>query len=97
VPWLLPLLVTGEIFKFLFQLEAGAVNQILLDLHLISQPIGFELSPGWAYVTVLITNIWIGVPFFSHRRPGAASLLIRAVTSDSKGACAGEPISVHGS
>jgi ABC-type sugar transport system permease subunit len=34
VPWLLPLLVTGVIFKFLFQLQAGAVNQILLDLHL---------------------------------------------------------------
>jgi multiple sugar transport system permease protein len=65
VPWLLPLLVTGETFKFLFQLQAGAVNQILLDLHLISEPIGFELSPGWAYVTVLITNIWIGVPFFT--------------------------------
>ena len=29
VPWLLPLLVTGLIFKFLFQSEAGAVNQIL--------------------------------------------------------------------
>jgi multiple sugar transport system permease protein len=65
VPWLLPLLVTGEIFKFLFQLEGGAVNQILLDVHLIHQPIGFVLSPGWAYVTVLITNIWIGVPFFT--------------------------------
>jgi multiple sugar transport system permease protein len=65
VPWLLPLLVTGTIFKFLFQLQAGAVNQILLDVHLIHQPIGFELSPGWAYATVLITNIWIGVPFFT--------------------------------
>lgn len=65
VPWLLPLLVTGVIFKFLFQLQAGAVNQILLDLHLIHQPVGFEVDPGWAYVTVLITNIWIGVPFFT--------------------------------
>lgn len=65
VPWLLPLLVTGTIFKFLFQLEAGAVNQILLDLHLIQQPVGWEVSPGWAYVSVLITNIWIGVPFFT--------------------------------
>ena len=65
VPWLLPLLVTGIIFKFLFQLEAGAVNQILLDLHLIHTPVGFELAPGWAYLTVLITNIWIGVPFFT--------------------------------
>ena len=65
VPWLLPLLVTGVIFKFLFQLQAGAVNQVLLDLHVIHQPVGFEVSPGWAYLTVLITNIWIGVPFFT--------------------------------
>ena len=65
VPWLLPLLVTGTIFKFLFQLQGGAVNQILVDVHLIHQPIGYLLSPGWAYVTVLITNIWIGVPFFT--------------------------------
>jgi len=65
VPWLLPLLVTGVIFKFLFQLEAGAVNQVLLGLHLVHQPIGFVLSPGWAYVTVLIANVWIGVPFFA--------------------------------
>jgi multiple sugar transport system permease protein len=65
VPWLLPLLVTGIIFKFLFQLQAGAVNQILQDLHLISHPVGYTLAPGWAFVTVLITNIWIGVPFFT--------------------------------
>jgi multiple sugar transport system permease protein len=65
VPWLLPLLVTGVIFKFLFQLQAGAVNQILADLHLIHVPIGFEVVPGWAYLTVLVTNIWIGVPFFT--------------------------------
>ena len=65
VPWLLPLLVTGVIFKFLFQLQAGAVNQVLLDLHLVHQPIGFEVDPGWAYLTVLITNVWIGVPFFT--------------------------------
>jgi multiple sugar transport system permease protein len=65
VPWLLPFLVTGFIFRFLFQLEAGAVNQVLVDLHLINAPIGYLLSPGWAYVTVLITNIWLGVPFFT--------------------------------
>ena len=65
VPWLLPFLVTGFIFRFLFQLEAGAVNQVLVDLHLTHAPIGYLLSPGWAYVTVLITNIWLGVPFFT--------------------------------
>jgi multiple sugar transport system permease protein len=65
VPWLLPFLVTGFIFKFLFQFEAGAVNQVLQDVHLISHPVGYLLSPGWAYATVLITNVWLGVPFFT--------------------------------
>ena len=65
IPWLLPLLITGFIFRFLFQAEAGAVNQILSDLHLISHPIGFLTSPGWAFATILVANIWLGIPFFT--------------------------------
>jgi len=65
VPWLLPFLITGTIFRFLFQLEAGAVNQLLSALGLISQPVGFLLSPHWAFTVVLITNIWLGIPFFT--------------------------------
>jgi multiple sugar transport system permease protein len=65
IPWLLPLLITGFIFRFLFQLEAGAVNEVLADLHLISHPIGFLTSPGPAFAAILIANIWIGIPFFT--------------------------------
>lgn len=65
IPWLLPLLITGFIFKFLLQTEAGAVNQVLLDIGLIGHPIGFLTSPGWAYVAILITNVWLGIPFFT--------------------------------
>ena len=65
IPWLVPLLITGFIFQFLFRAEAGAVNQVLADLHLISHPIGFLTSPGWAFLAILIANIWLGVPFFT--------------------------------
>jgi multiple sugar transport system permease protein len=65
IPWLLPLLITGFIFRFLLQTEAGAVNQVLQNLHLISHPVGFLTVPGWAYVSILIANIWIGIPFFT--------------------------------
>ena len=65
IPWLLPLLITGFIFRFLLQTEAGAANQVLQNLHLISHPVGFLTVPGWAYVSVLIANIWIGIPFFT--------------------------------
>ena len=59
IPWLLPLLITGFIFQFLLQAEAGAVNTVLENVHLISHPIGFLTSPGWAYVAVLVTTAWL--------------------------------------
>ena len=65
VPWLLPLFIVGTMFKYLFQLQGGAVNQILLDLHIISQPAGYLVSPTPAFVSLLITNIWLGIPFFT--------------------------------
>jgi multiple sugar transport system permease protein len=64
VPWLLPLIVTGVIFKFLFQLEGGAVNQLLMDVGLAHQPIDWLDTPHLGLLTILIANIWLGVPFF---------------------------------
>jgi multiple sugar transport system permease protein len=65
VPWLLPLIVTGVIFKFLFQLEGGAVNQVLMDIGLASHPIDWLDDPNLGLWTILIANIWLGVPFFT--------------------------------
>jgi multiple sugar transport system permease protein len=65
VPWLLPLIVTGVIFKFLFQLEGGAVNQLLMDVGLVHNAIDWLDDPHLALWTVLIANIWLGVPFFT--------------------------------
>jgi multiple sugar transport system permease protein len=65
VPWLLPLIVTGVIFRFLFQAEGGAVNQLLTNLGLAHQPVQWLNDPRLAFWTILIANIWLGVPFFT--------------------------------
>jgi len=65
VPWLLPLIVTGVIFRFLFQAEGGAINQVLRDLGLIHQPAQWLNDPHLAFWTILVANIWLGVPFFT--------------------------------
>jgi multiple sugar transport system permease protein len=65
VPWLLPLIVTGVIFRFLFQAEGGAVNQVLTNLGLIGQPIQWLNDPHLAFWTIVIGNIWLGIPFFT--------------------------------
>ena len=65
VPWLLPLIVTGVIFRFLFQAEGGAVNQVLMNVGLADHPIQWLNDPDLALWTILIANIWLGVPFFT--------------------------------
>ncbi|MDA8297864.1 MAG: sugar ABC transporter permease [Actinomycetota bacterium] len=65
VPWLLPLIVTGVIFKFLFQLQGGAVDQLLVNIGLVRHPIDWLDNPHLALWTILIANIWLGVPFFT--------------------------------
>ncbi len=65
VPWLLPLIVTGVIFRFMFQAEGGAVNQLLVNLHLTHEPIQWLNDPQLAFWTILMANIWLGIPFFT--------------------------------
>jgi len=65
VPWLLPLIVTGVIFRFLFQAEGGAVNQVLTSVGLVDHPTQWLNDPHLAFWTILIANIWLGVPFFT--------------------------------
>ena len=63
VAWLLPLTATALNFKFMFGINGGVINEILLKLHIISKPIEWLLgqkSPMWS---LIITNIWIGIPF----------------------------------
>ena len=65
VPWLLPLIVTGVMFRFLFQAEGGAVNQLLMNVGLADHPIQWLNDPHLSLWTILIANIWLGVPFFT--------------------------------
>jgi multiple sugar transport system permease protein len=65
VPWLLPLIVTGVIFRFLFQAEGGAINQVLKSLGVVDSPVQWLNDPHLAFWTILIANIWLGVPFFT--------------------------------
>src|SRR5262245_56490637 len=65
VPWLLPLIVTGVMFRFLFQAEGGAVNQLLMSVGLADDRIQWLNDPHLAFWTILIANIWLGIPFFT--------------------------------
>jgi multiple sugar transport system permease protein len=63
VPWLLPLVVSGTVWRWMMAYDSGVINQTLLHLHLISQPIPWLVSTKMALVAVTVANIWVGIPF----------------------------------
>lgn len=63
LPWLLPLVVGGTVFRWILDQDYGVLNQILLQLHLISEPVPWLTAPGWSLASVIIANIWAGIPF----------------------------------
>ena len=63
IAWLIPLTVTAMLFKFLLSSEVGAVNQVLLSLKIITEPIGFLINQKFIMLPIIFTNIWVGVPF----------------------------------
>lgn len=63
IPWMIPLTVTALIFKFMFGTDVGIINQFLSYINLISQNIPWLTQPVTAMIAIIITNIWIGIPF----------------------------------
>lgn len=64
-PWALSGFAIGLIWAWMFNGQFGIINDIFLRLGLISAPIGFLSNPKYAMVSVIVANIWYGIPFFA--------------------------------
>ena len=58
VPQFVSLLVMKNVLA-----EAGPMNVLLQELGWISSPLPFFTDPTWARVTVIIVDLWIGIPY----------------------------------
>ncbi|MFI8932215.1 carbohydrate ABC transporter permease [Streptomyces sp. NPDC053474] len=61
VPWLLPLIVSASTWSWMLNSDSGVVNAALHAVGI--GPVNWLTSPQWALTSVIIANIWIGVPF----------------------------------
>ena len=62
-PWLLPLVVSSSVWQWMFAQDYGVINYLLQKVGLIDDKIPWLVDPTNALVAVIITNIWIGIPF----------------------------------
>ncbi|HLR93142.1 MAG TPA: sugar ABC transporter permease [Jiangellaceae bacterium] len=61
IPWLLPLIVSGSVWAWMMNSEAGVVNFFLSFIGI--DPVNWLTSPSTAMLAVVIANIWLGIPF----------------------------------
>ncbi|KGF04002.1 carbohydrate ABC transporter permease [Actinomyces urogenitalis] len=61
LPWLLPMIVSSAIWKWMLDKDSGVINQVLGLLHLDAVP--WLTSTSVALIAVIMVNIWLGIPF----------------------------------
>ena len=57
-----PMFVSLLIMRTMLQ-PSGAVNVLLMNLGLIDKPLPFFTNATWARVTVIVINLWVGIPY----------------------------------
>ena len=62
--WAVSGFAIGLIWSWIFNGQFGLMNDILMRLHLIDAPVGFLSDPKYAMMSVIIANVWYGIPYF---------------------------------
>lgn len=63
VGWILPPVVTGTIFKWIFDSDYGILNYILINMGIIDEGIKWLTVGPTALLAIIIANLWVGIPF----------------------------------
>lgn len=71
VPWALPATVAILSWQGLLNGSYGAINNLLIALHVIQDPIPWLTNPLWARIALIIVNIWLGFPYMMNVCLGA--------------------------
>ncbi|HEV7625471.1 MAG TPA: sugar ABC transporter permease, partial [Streptomyces sp.] len=62
VPWAMPEVVIGIMWRLVYHQDAGILNATLSDLHLISGNIDWLAGLSFALPAVIVVGVWAGMP-----------------------------------
>lgn len=65
IPWAIPTIVSAQMWAWMLNDQFGIINDILLNLGIISNKIAWTASPDTAMAAVLIVDVWKTTPFMA--------------------------------
>lgn len=78
VPWAMPAYVSILLWRMgIFNTEFGLFNQILKQIG--GKPINFLSTNGMAFISCLVVNLWLGVPYMFTMMDGAMQSIDRNI------------------
>jgi multiple sugar transport system permease protein len=63
IPWIIPGVVGATIWRWTLSTDYGILNQTLLDLGLIGEPVRWLSNPDVVLFAVALIQIWVTAPF----------------------------------
>jgi len=64
-PWAISGFAIGLIWSWLLNGQFGVINDILMKIGIIEEGISFLSDPSLAMFSVILVNVWYGIPFFA--------------------------------
>lgn len=64
IPWVVPGIVVGYLFMYMFDVEVGIVNFVLQKLRLIDTYLPWLMDHNLAMAAIIIAHIWNQTPFY---------------------------------
>lgn len=65
VPWAVPAVVSGIIWKWIFSPDFGVVSHLLMKLRLVKEPLSIYGNPNLAMLGVILADSWTRIPFMA--------------------------------
>ena len=63
LPWMIPSVVTGATWRWMYNSTSGIINSVLSSAGLIDKPILWLSSQTTAMLSIILANIWRGFPY----------------------------------
>jgi trehalose/maltose transport system permease protein len=65
VPWAVPTVVSAKMWAWMFHDMYGVINEILLRMSLISEPLAWTADPTLSLMAVIWVDVWKTTPFMA--------------------------------
>ncbi|QUS55122.1 carbohydrate ABC transporter permease [Pseudovibrio brasiliensis] len=75
IPWAIPTIVSAKMWGWMLHDQFGVINEILLGVGIISEPVAWTADPSTAMWAVIMVDVWKTTPFMALLTLAALQML----------------------